>query len=111
MNDASLLRVVLSLLLVIAAILCSAWLARRSGLLTRSAGGALKNVGTLALGPRNHVAIVQVEQTWLVLGVSSSQVTLLHTLPAPAHAPASGAPEAQAGPFAEKLARVLKRDR
>ena len=130
MTDAALLRVIIGLVLVVATILSCAWLARRSGLLTRGTGGVLKSVATMALGPRNQINVVQIEQTWLVVGVSGTQMTLLHTLPAPAGAdpgaaqavlPATpgsafGATGAAApgvttpgATFAERLARALKR--
>lgn len=125
MTDTALLRVIIGLVFVVATILSCAWLARRSGLLARGTGGVLKNVATMALGPRNQINVVQIEQTWLVVGVSGTQMTLLHTLPAPAGddtgaagAILSGAPgstggvpgaTAPAGTFAERLARALKR--
>ncbi len=110
MTDHALLRIVFGLLLVIAAILCCAWLARRSGLINRGSGQVLKSVATMTLGPRNHVTVIQVEQTWLVVGVSSSQMTLLHTLPARTVDDTPAGPPADGG-FAERLAHVLKRSR
>ncbi|MNN99031.1 Flagellar protein FliO [compost metagenome] len=59
------------------------------------------------LGPRERVVIVEVADTWLVLGVAPGQVSKLHELPAPAAevAPAAAAPD---GRFAERLAQALK---
>ena len=37
--------------------------------------------GGLMVGQRERVIIVEVEQTWLVVGVTATQMTLLHTLP------------------------------
>ncbi|SOE49555.1 flagellar biosynthetic protein FliO [Orrella dioscoreae] len=111
MTETALIRVVVGLLLVVATILSLAWLARRSGLLARGAPGLLKNVATLTLGPRNHVTVIQVDETWLVVGVTNTQMTLLHTQPArPLESgDATAAATTAAAPFAEKLARALQR--
>jgi len=105
MAESGVLRVVLGLLLVLAAILLSAWLARRAGLAGRTQGGPLRQVASLTLGPRQSVALLQVEDTWLVIGVTPNQISTLHTLPAGALPPAANA----LGAFAGKLAQALKR--
>ncbi|OZI22352.1 flagellar biosynthetic protein FliO [Bordetella genomosp. 7] len=105
MTESGVLRVVLGLLLVLAAILLSAWLARRAGLAGRTQGGPLRQVASLTLGPRQSVALLQVEDTWLVVGVTPNQISTLHTLPAGALPPAAN----ELGAFAGKLAQALKR--
>ena len=45
-----------------------------------------KVVGNLMVGPRERVVIVEIDQSWLVLGVAQGAVNLLHTLPRPADA-------------------------
>jgi len=108
MTEAALLRVALGLVFVVMAILLCAWLARRAGLLQRGGAGLLAQVGHMPLGPRASVVVVQIEQTWLVLGVTAGQVTLLHTLPASAPPP-TGAAVMPASAFAGQLAGLLKR--
>lgn len=103
MTDASLLRVVIGLLLVLAAILAAAWLARRAGLGRSGSGPLLRQVASQTLGPRQRVVIVEVGQTWLVLGVTPNQITTLHTLPADPTPP----PEPAA--FVQALGQALKR--
>ena len=46
MNDSALLRVVIGLVLVLAAILAAAWMARRAGLTQRGGGNLLKQVAS-----------------------------------------------------------------
>lgn len=105
MDNTGLLRVVVGLLLVLASILACAWLARRAGLAGRPAGGVLRQVASLPLGPRQSVAVVQIDDTWLVVGVTPTQLTPLHTLPAGSSPPAA----ADLGTFASKLGAALKR--
>jgi len=82
MTEPALLRMALGLVFVIALILACTWLARRTGLLQRPHHRLLRQVDQLVLGPRSSVAVVAVNDTWLVLGLTAGQITLLHTLPA-----------------------------
>ncbi|CAB3635045.1 MULTISPECIES: flagellar biosynthetic protein FliO [Achromobacter] len=106
MDDTALLRVVAGLILVVAAILASAWLARRAGLTQRGGGNLLRQVASLPVGPRQSIVVVEVENTWLVVGVGPNQLNTLHTLPAGQLPEASTLPAAA---FAAKLGQALKR--
>jgi flagellar protein FliO/FliZ len=110
MQDA-VLRVTIALVLVVAAILVMAWLARRSGFASRQDNSGLKLVSRLSLGPRQNIAVVQVQDTWLVLGLTANSITPLHTLPAQATAPADNAVASDdfAQALAAKLGKALKR--
>lgn len=79
----SLLTVLLSLGLILGGFVAVAWLARRY-LPGMGAQGAVKVVGTTAVGARERVVVVEVDNTWLLLGVGGGNVRLLHTLPRPA---------------------------
>jgi flagellar protein FliO/FliZ len=58
------------------------WLLRRSGLAPKAnKNSVLKVVSQLALGPRERVVVVQIENRWLVVGVSPAGVTRLASLP------------------------------
>ncbi|ADP16089.1 flagellar biosynthetic protein FliO [Achromobacter sp. SD115] len=106
MDDSALLRVIIGLILVVAAILVSAWLARRAGLTPRGGGNLLRQVASLPVGPRQSIVVVEVENTWLVVGVGPNQLNTLHTLPAGQLPEASTLPAAA---FAAKLGQALKR--
>ena len=67
---------------IIAFILIAAWLAKRVGLAGKTAGArGLKVCASTTLGPRERVVIVDVEDARLVLGVTASNVNVLHKLP------------------------------
>ena len=70
------------MLLVLGLILLCAWLARRFGLQRLGGGRLVRVVSSAALGTRERVVVVEVAGTWLVLGVTPSQVNTLHTMPA-----------------------------
>jgi flagellar protein FliO/FliZ len=78
----SMLTVLLSLVLILGGFVAVAWFARRH-LPGMAAQGAVKVVGTTAVGARERVVVVEVDDTWLLLGVGGGNVRLLHTLPKP----------------------------
>jgi flagellar protein FliO/FliZ len=75
-----LLQVLFGLALVVAAIVATGWVLRRIGP-TQSAGGLLRVVGGVMVGPRERLVVVEVGEQWLVLGVAAGSVNLLHALP------------------------------
>jgi len=84
-----LLQVLLGLALVVAAIVATGWLLRRIGP-SQSAGGLLRVVGGVMVGPRERLVVVEVGEQWLVLGVAAGSVNLLQALPKGAGAPLAG---------------------
>jgi len=71
-------------------------------------GGAhrsLKVVGGLSLGQRERVVVVQAGDEQLVLGVTSTQINILHTLSTPLSVP----PTEDVSDFKVKLSAALKR--
>jgi flagellar protein FliO/FliZ len=86
------LQTIVGLLVVIGLVFGCAWLARRFGLQPGNRGGLVKTVGGASLGGKERVAVVEIGDTWLVLGAAPGNVRLLHTMPA-----GSAAPDALAG--------------
>jgi len=76
-------QVLLGLLLVLAAVAATAWLLRRFSLGQNVMGGAVRVVGGVALSQRERLVLVEVGETWLLLGVAPGQVNTLHTMPRP----------------------------
>lgn len=79
----TLFQVVVALGLVLAAIGMAAWLARRylpGGGVT---SGPVRVVGGVMVGTRERVVVIEIDGTWIVLGVTASHVQALHTLPRP----------------------------
>jgi flagellar protein FliO/FliZ len=92
---AGLLQALFGLLIVLAFIAALAWLFRRLPLGQGVAGGAVRVVGGVALGTRERLVLVEVGETWLLLGVAPGQVNTLHTMPRPANAGSVGGPDEQ----------------
>ncbi len=76
-----LFSVAFGLAAVIAMIAGLAWMARRMGMTRLNGSALIRIVGAASLGARERVAIIEVQETWIVVGVSSAGVTPLATLP------------------------------
>ncbi|AIO77488.1 flagellar biosynthetic protein FliO [Burkholderia multivorans] len=83
------LQTLVGLAVVIGLVFGCAWLARRFGFQPARRGGPLKVVSSVAVGAKESATIVEIGDTWLVLGVAPGNVRLLHTLPAGSAAVAS----------------------
>lgn len=75
------LQMLCALALVIGFLLLAAFLFRRFGGRAFGKPGVMRLVGGLALGPRERIVIVEIEETWLVVGLVPGQIKTLHTLP------------------------------
>ena len=102
----SLAQLTLGLAVVLLVLLAGAWLLRRFTRLPPGAGGALRILGGLSMGPRERVVLVQVGKTRLLLGVAPGRVQTLHVLDDAE--PDSAPPAPERSGFAQRLAAALK---
>jgi flagellar protein FliO/FliZ len=75
-------RTSLGLIVVIALIFACSALLKRFGPYRKRGGRSLDIIASQSLGPRERVVVIEVEDTWLVLGVAPNSVNTLHTMPA-----------------------------
>ena len=114
-------KAVLWFVAIVASIPLSLWLFKRSRLLgSHAASGTARTVAVLPLSTSQRLVTVEVgrgeEKLWLVLGVTPTTITALHTmaalpaLPGSADAEANGPPAATfAATFAPTFAQLLGR--
>lgn len=88
----SLMQAVLGLVLVLLVMAGSAWLLRRYGPAQRGQAGAVRLIGGTAVGQRERVVLLEVGDTWLVVGVAPGQVSALHSMPRGTHCVATDMP-------------------
>jgi flagellar protein FliO/FliZ len=74
-------NMLLALLFIIALLFVGAYLLRRLGGRAFGRAGPLRVVGGLMLGPRERIALIEIGETWLVVGIVPGQIKTLHTLP------------------------------
>lgn len=99
------LQVLLGLVIVLSTVAASAWLLKRFAPGQVSAGGSIRLIGGIAVGPKERVVVVEVGETWLVVGVAPGQVTALHNMPRIANLP-----EGNAQPGGEQRFSVWLKD-
>ncbi len=75
------LQMLLGLALVLALIVLASWALKRFGAGTMTSGSAIKVLTAASVGPRERVVLVEVGDTWLLLGVAPGRVSSLHQLP------------------------------
>ncbi|WP_434223353.1 flagellar biosynthetic protein FliO [Xenorhabdus bakwenae] len=86
------------------------WLVRRLGFSpAKSKNHRLLNVkASCALGPKERVVVVEVEDNWLVLGVTSQQISMLHQMPVPPDN-VDKEPALKPLPFGQMLKKILQK--
>ena len=77
----SMLQVALSLLLVLGVVVLVAWLLKRFQVPQKGTGRQIKLIGSVMVGQRERVVLVEVPEARLLLGVAPGQVRMLHALP------------------------------
>lgn len=104
------MQVILSLLLVLAAVVLVAWILRRINLPQHAAGNLIKVQATVAVGQRERIVLIEVNDTWLVVGVAPGQVRALHSMPK-AELPASQVSMANGtnGKFQDWLKQMMEK--
>ncbi|WP_369601749.1 flagellar biosynthetic protein FliO [Hahella sp. SMD15-11] len=105
------LQVVLSLLLVLAAVWGSVWLMKRLNGVAGRASGALKIEAVLPVGQRERLVVVRAGEEYLLVGVTPSSINLIKSLGTHFETPAGAASGASDSEFARKLQSLLVRDK
>lgn len=72
---------VFGLLLVLGLLLGSLWLLKRISQPRGAAAGLLRVVAGISVGPRERVVILELGNSWLVLGVAPGRVSTLAEIP------------------------------
>ncbi len=103
----SLLQVFIGLVAVLLLIAATAWVGKRFGIARGGSSGLLQVIGSASVGARERVVVVEVGESWLVVGVAPGSVNALTTLPkGTLQPPASSIPGA---PFAARLQQLLEK--
>ncbi|KFK93470.1 MULTISPECIES: flagellar biosynthetic protein FliO [unclassified Serratia (in: enterobacteria)] len=106
--SSTLMQVSSALGAILLLIVLAGWLFRCLGFAPQAHSNRLLNLkASCQVGQRERVVVVEVDNTWLVLGVTAQQITLLHTLPAPP--PDGTAAETPPADFRQIMHQVLRR--
>ncbi|NRR30062.1 flagellar biosynthetic protein FliO [Oxalobacteraceae bacterium] len=77
----SLLQTTFALGFVLALLIGLAWLMKRYGPRISGAGGNVRMVGSLSVGARERILVVEVGDQWIVVGASPGRMNALATMP------------------------------
>ena len=105
----SLLQVFIGLVAVLLLIAGAAWVAKRLGVAQIGASNLLRVVSSASVGTRERVVVVEVGESWLVVGVAPGSVNALMTLPK-GEVPSPGSPALGAS-FAARLQHLIEKRR
>jgi flagellar protein FliO/FliZ len=101
-----LLRVILSLIAIVALIFAAGWMSRRLQGRTAPGGRRIRCVETFSLGARERLLLLDADGKRLLVGVGQGGMRTLHVYEGAAPLPSENAPPATPIPgFAELLAR------
>ncbi len=80
---ATMMQTLAALALILGLFVGAAWLLRKinGGKAFMDANGPLKVLSAVTVGARERIILVEIENTWLVIGVAPGQVRTLHTQP------------------------------
>ncbi|CAN5445874.1 hypothetical protein BH10PSE17_BH10PSE17_07120 [soil metagenome] len=81
---------VLALAVVLAIIVALGWVLKRARLPGLSSAVPMRTVGTLHIGPRERVMIVEIGNQWHVLGVTAQSINAIDRMEAVVTPPADG---------------------
>ena len=103
------LQATLALLLILGLLFGTAWLARKLSGGKGFGQGGMKIIGGVALGPRERIVLVEVGDTWLVIGIVPGQIRTLHQLPKGSNPELELATASTEAPFSQWLKSVKER--
>ncbi len=110
LSAGSVTQVIFGLVLVLALVGAFAWLLKRFSAFRVPGAGLIRVLAGVAVGQRERIVLVEVGETWLLVGVAAGHVTTLHTMPKMASAPTPGMPTAASvgANFATWLSRKIE---
>ncbi len=104
------LQATFALLLIIGLLFGATWAARKVSGGKLFGQGNMRVISGVALGPRERIVLLEVEDQWLVIGIVPGQIRTLHALPKGSDPNSgTGTSETNAPPFAEWLKTIRER--
>mgnify|MGYP000887028582 CR=1 FL=1 len=103
------LQAMLALAVIVGLLFGLAWLARKASGGKGFGNGSVKVIGGVALSPRERIVLIEVGDTWLVVGIVPGQIRTLHRLPKASEAAISEITDSPDAPFANWLKKVSER--
>ncbi|RJX34175.1 MAG: flagellar biosynthetic protein FliO [Oxalobacter sp.] len=100
-------QILIVLLLVLGLMVGAAWLLKKFNASGISSPGGIKIVGGVAVGNRERIMVVEVADQWIVVGVTSTHINALSTMPRQETLPSDGLPINNR--FADRLKQLIEK--
>lgn len=108
----SALQVLFWLAVIVGLILLCAWILRRAGGMSGGRGGVIRILTAISLGSRDRIALVEVGDRQILLGISPGRINTLHVFEEPvldsSSEPVSGGAHSE---FARRLQSTMRKVR
>lgn len=105
MAVSSILQMTFGLIIVLLLIFGTAWFMKRFGRLQGGLSDQLKVVGSMAVGTRERIVLIQVGEKQVLVGVTPNAIQTLHVLEAPIMATQNPPP----GQLSARFSEILKK--
>lgn len=108
----SALQVLFWLVVIVGLILLCAWILRRAGGMATGRGGVIRILTAISLGSRDRIALVEVGEKQILLGISPGRINTLHVFDEPVlDASSDQAPGGRQSEFARRLQSTMQKVR
>jgi flagellar protein FliO/FliZ len=108
-SSSYLLKLSLGLVLVICLVFFLAWLVKKMHIVQNSNNGLINIISAISVGQRERIALIQVGEEQILIGLTQGRIDKLHTLKKPVDAtqPSTVA----ASNFQQKFQQLLNKDK
>jgi len=107
MSGSYLAQLVVGLFVVVLCIVALAWAAKKMKRFNPLADGSLKVIGGISMGSRERVALLQVGDKQLLIGIAPGRINTLHVLDTPIDTTNSAADQLTGNNFLDKFKTVM----
>lgn len=107
MSGGYLMQLVIGLFIVLLCIVVLAWFAKKMKHFNPLADGSLRVIGGLSMGSRERVALLQVGEQQLLIGISPGRINTLHVLDTPIEMAGKNTEQAAGNHFLDKFKTAM----
>lgn len=107
-SSAYLLKLSLGLGFILLLIFGLAWLMKKMQLTQHSQNGLIRIISAISVGPRDRIALIQVGEEQILVGLTPGRIEKLHTLISPLETEDH---RGDNGSFAHKFNQLIKREK
>lgn len=107
-SSSYLIKLIVGLIFILLLILALGWLIKKTQLTQHSQNGLIKIISAISVGQRDRIALIQVGEEQILIGLTPGRMQKLHTLKSAIDLPQEETTNPQQ--FAQKFQQILKRD-